>query len=664
MISRKKFSIVVDESINKQNDFYEDFAIDFTVNHFNVNGKFNFQFLSLMNKVYCNIMQSTFFKNAIGDRYELVNFENKYLATHDKEYNTNSFYNIPIYSIVNCPKKLEKDVLKLNDAIDDILFNEDYPNLILRNKARHKYKEIVPIELNSLEKVYLDNFLKNFPEYNIFFKKKTIKETLEYKSDNELVVVKKDSFKDHLDDIRSMFPYKFYDEFKDLNEEFYKIKDFIRYDINLDYFFDDSKVIDKDIWFTFKINNEYKGGTHIHSDNYSTTISTLSIFNQNKNDTNMKKIFKFISQQDEVKSDLMFFDKSCFSEDISNKDIRRINKEKRIYFTKNEQDLFLDISFFIDNNNLEFQKEEILNKFYETVILDKQHLINSDAFSYREMDFNNKIKEEYLINAKPKEIKSREDFLNNLIFNHSPELLPKQLKKELTDLNFSFEEMDIKTKKSTSTKDLIVFLEKINIKIDEKARSLIFSNISSIGNFIDILEYQTDIYDSSENDNKNIFKINYNLLYDFLIDNSILPKGDIVKIYRLEDVKGKGIYTSENTVIKKNKILDYSDNKLPSKERALCQIFNPDIDQEYQDKFYFGFSDIKQLKKWTRSDTLELVNSDFKLFEYEVNENYLLKTSKQVAFIIEKSTSKKEIDLVQALDLKINKPNKNIKNKM
>lgn len=642
MISRKNFSIETDNSINRFNNFYEDFIIDFTI-HYNQEGKeLDYKFLSLMNKIFCNIMQSNYFIKSHDNNYQLVNYHNAYLTIHNKSDKVNLSYYIMTNTIKNISSDLLVKINTLQDDIENIINDEDYSSFKERHEAKNKFIEVVSSAFTDNERKEFNKFLINFPEYNFFFKKKTIQEIITSKANNELEIIKKDSFVDHYNDIKTIFPSGFYEKFKDENEEFYKIKQFIKYDLELDYLYDEEELVDKDIWFTFKKNNEYLGGAYIHSDKYSTFLDRLNILKYERNEINIKKALKNIINQPEVKNDLILFNTSIFSDYFSNKEIRKINKDKRIYFSMNEHKLFLDMSFFIESNNLENYKEEILNDFYHKVIIEKQHYINSDKFEYQKDIFNNSIKEKYLKNDEIKEILDRESFINNIIYKHTPDLLYDHLTKKLKRLDFIFEDtIDKKTKNSSVTKNLIKFLDKIDIPIKEESRLLIFSNIHKIGEFI-----ESEQYDYQKEKNNEYFKFNYNILYDFLIDNNILPKGNLVKLYRLENLNEEGIYRGKNNIFNRNKMLEYSDKKLPHQERNLCQIFNSDIiENNYLKNLYFGFSNEIQLKNWFLHDIKDLTNAKVKLFEYEINENYLLSTSKQVAFLKDRSISKKELNL-------------------
>lgn len=656
MKSRKNFGLKTDKHYSLFNGFHEDFQIDFSVYLLYNSKQLNFDNLSLLNKIYCNFMNSGYFKDVFGNEaYKLVNFDNKFLVTRDMKSNNNLHYEFSDSQLLNCPRSIIEAKLKLENEIDDLLDSPDFDNYREKIDFRHSFKEVVSYELDSKEKQIMENFLKDFPEYQIFYSKNTVKNLLRNKINNqeEIIVNKNSDFIDHYSKIKTIFPFDFYEQYEDQTSEFRKVKLFLTNDLGLNYFYDTEQIIDNDIWFSFENNNKYCGGCLVHSNEYGTIIESAAIFNKEHNNKNVKKIFKEIINQPEIKKDVIFKTKHLFK-DTSDKEIRQLYNGKRLYFTGRETELFLDISYFIDVNKLNEQKEVILEDFYKNILLPNQKLINSEVISNNLLNLNNKIKNKYNSNLVFDNTDiSRNDFINVCVFLQHKEDIWGHI--ERSKINFTFDiELKELNSKEVPALEIQKFLSTIGINLNNEVFETLIEDLNKLGKY-------TDFYKANET--LQIFELDYHKLYDFLIEKEVLNKGNIIKIYRIEDDESIGLYRSKKITMNTSKAYDYSNRKIPNNERNLAQIFKSNrYETEYHNQYFFGFLNKKQIENWFKDEINELIKNDhLKVVEYEIPENYAVATNLQVAFNKEKSVMLKSLDLNKFFNNDFSKNKKTIK---
>ena len=176
--------------------------------------------------------------------------------------------------------------------------------------------------------------------------------------------------------------------------------------------------------------------------------------------------------------------------------------------------------------------------------------------------------------------------------------------------------------------------------------------------------------------------MSYNKLYDSLMDLDIInEENDTLKIYRIEDDEGRGLYRAMEKVGKSiAEHFDFCRDKQPSpmEDGILASLFHNEAeDREKNKNWFFGFSSKQQILNWIQTDGLmEFItenNPDINIVEYEVNTTQSIKTEKQVAFKKEKSKKIKEyklkdieeiesLEIIKELSNKVkNKRNKRIK---
>lgn len=646
MKSRTKFGLKTEEYFSVFNSFYEDFHIDFSVYLLYNSKKLDFNNLSILNKIQCNFMNSEYFQNIFGsEAYKLVNFNDKFLVVRSMKDNTNLHYQFSEGQLVNCPQSIITAKSNLEEKIEDLMDDPSFKSYNEKIKFRDSFKEIVSHKLNDKENKILIDFLKEFPEYEFFNKKDTVKSFLTTKiknNDVNIITIKNNDFIDHYSRVKTIFPFDFYNEYTDPSNEFKKIKMFLSNDLGLNYFYDTENIIDNDIWFSFEKNNSYIGGGLVHSNEYATIIESVAIFNKEHNNINIKKIFKDILNNEDISKDIIFKPKHLFK-DITDKEIRKLYKEKRLYLNKSEIELFLDISYFIDVHKLSDKKEEILNDFYQNIILGNQKLLNSESIDYNILKLNNVIKDKHYSELSlVSNTINRNDFINVCIFLNHKEDINSHIEKNKTDFNFSIEVNEFNNREIPAVK-IQDLLNVMGLNLKKENYEKLIENINDIGSFIAYHKHNSEIQ---------IFELDYHKLYDFLLDNNVLDKGNKIKVYRIEDKEDIGLYISKNTSIKDSNLYNYSNRKLPKNERKLTQIFKNNRDKTgYHSKYFFGFSDKKQIENWFHDDIKDIIkNNNIKLVEYEIHSNYAVLTKLQVAFDKSKSAFVKNIDINEFLN--------------
>ncbi len=623
------------------------YYIDFLLYSYNNNLEPNFDTLKKINKLFCYLLDNKFLNETLGSKFKFVQLTENLFVPFNVNDKSSVFFSVDDYPFENINEDFLDYIRKIDLLIEDEFLEIDFPNYFDRQKAKNNYIKEENININEEEFYLLNDFLKINPQY-----KELLKSYNSKNNNKDIEVVKYSYFEDHYNDLKNITP-KILDNYLDNSNNFNLFISFL-YDYNFDYIHSQYSVTNINNWFTIKRGDLFIGGASIDS-NYISSKININFINKEKIESNYKSTLKNILKQDNLFDDLII--KNIDENIISKKDIRRLNKDKRIYFTYQEEDLFLEIYNFIVENKLNYKKEEILNDFYQNVIILKQNLINKDDYSY--------IKESSLINFKNKystykntdniiEI-DRLNFIKISLSNDSSEKFKHFVSGNenfTTYLYFDLDDNDNDKDKDENInlkigKNIRKFLEKINIKIEESDLLKLIFNVNNLGKF---------------NINLNDYSLNLNKLYDYLIDNNILKKFETKIIYRLENDKGDGIYRSENSFIEKNALLEYSRRKLPTRDLNLSMIFTKNYEdkdlEEYKKNYYFGFSNLEDIKKWFLDDIKLFKNNEIYLAKYEIPENYIINSSLQVAFIKDKS---KFIEKIKYNDLILKEENTKIR---
>jgi hypothetical protein len=231
----------------------------------------------------------------------------------------------------------------------------------------------------------------------------------------------------------------------------------------------------------------------------------------------------------------------------------------------------------------------------------------------------------------------------------------------------------------------------ISVKLDEGLEKSIENLKNKLDKFLkENFEYElnktklvTELIDKksiiNSGDDGISLSITYNKLYDFLINDNVIKNNNKVKILRLEDSEGNGLYKSMEKV--NNSISDSFDfcgqrQPSPMEDGVLSSLFsNIAEDKEKTKSWFFGYKNKGQILRWIDNEGLmDFIiekNKDMFVVEYDVLETDLITTNKQVAFMKKKSIKissfklenlKKEesFNLKEELIKKLRKENKKI----
>lgn len=173
------------------------------------------------------------------------------------------------------------------------------------------------------------------------------------------------------------------------------------------------------------------------------------------------------------------------------------------------------------------------------------------------------------------------------------------------------------------------------------------------------------------NINKGIVALNYNDLYDSLIESNKLDYFDLSIIYRIEGINNQGIisYLSD---IDKPLLDEYEewgkDRPAPMEDHTLKSVFSSSSGinfKERQKEWHFGFTSKEALNKWFDNEMCNhIINkSDDKaiVVEYLVPSSHTLTTPSQTAFKIKNAKKMKEILLSEYIPKNENKQHKRLK---
>lgn len=621
----------------------EIFFIDFLSYSFKNNLNPSIETLNIMNKIFCFFFNNKFITDINGKNFKLVDINNNFFVPHDIKNKTNLLFSTENYSFEEIDEKFLEYINKFDLIMEDQFPEIEYPDYFKRQKAKNNYVKEIDIFFNYFESSILDDFLKFKPNYKSLLNKYQKNQKID-----TIEIIKHEYFEDHYKNINQIIPNILNDLLIKEESKFMFDLIFLNQNYNFNYIHSMHSVKNVENWFTIKKGENFIGGASLSS-NYVSSKIDINFIESEKNEKNYKSILKYILKQDNLFNDIIL--KNIDLNIISNKEIRRINKNKRLYFTNQEEDLFLEVKNFIVSNNLNNKKEEILNDFYEKTILYKQNLVNKEDYSY--------IKESTIINLKNKYFENsnsenlieidRLNFIKLGLSMGSAESFKEFISGGDNPNTYLYFELDNDSINLNlrAGKKIKEFLENINIKINEAQFLNLIFNVKNLGKL---------------NEQHNYYELSLNKIYDYLVDNKILKKFPDKIIYRLEKENGEGIYRTEESIFKQNKFLEYSRRKLPSKEINLNIIFNSDYDnkdlEEYKKNYYFGFSDLKQINNWFLEDIETLLKNDVYLVKYEVPENYVINTKSQTAFIKDKS---KFIEKIRYKDLYLKNDNTKLK---
>lgn len=356
------------------------------------------------------------------------------------------------------------------------------------------------------------------------------------------------------------------------------------------------------------------GGTYIANNIDAIEVKKFNILPKYKANYNIDeawdKILKKLPKQRNI----------ILSEDIQNID----KKNYRIYSDPIHVRMLNELRYFLNKNTIESSlKDEIYHKFYQ----DKKTLSEHEGFMFVKK-FISDIRKDYKLPSVP-DISSRQNFLNYLILSEDKANGLKYLNgKEDTQVKTSFY-WEYKDSIYTDPIDFIhnrvvSKFSELGIKLDDKQSTKLEDHIlSNLDQKKDAIHCQ----------------YHFNASYDFLIENKLIPSNTSTFVYRLETYNNQGIYDNYDstrhhfTTQKEDAILNSHDRLDPLKDIKLSSLFN-EGKNNYSSQWFFGFKDQEQLRDWFSVDELkQLAKSDhFKVSRYEIDQNNIVYSDKQVVF--------------------------------
>lgn len=229
---------------------------------------------------------------------------------------------------------------------------------------------------------------------------------------------------------------------------------------------------------------------------------------------------------------------------------------------------------------------------------------------------------------------SRKEFIEKIIkkSNESIFYIPIKEPNELASILFDKKQDEYFVKNEFIKSSVFKkFLDSNEIKINLKDIDLSF------------IKYELDFYLLEESLISFDFKINLNHIYD-LINEKIESK---TIIYRIEDIDGKGLYSGFNPTFNQNI------NLAPIEDKDLSVLFSTTFSNDYDlislyyKNWIFGFKNKEDIDIWLQNTNKEkLINKDFYISEYEIDNNYIVNGENQIAF------KKREANLIQQYHVK------------
>lgn len=514
---------------------------------------------------------------------------------------------------------------------------------------------------------FLSDYAKSY-QYNVA--SKSLKSLLHEKlgQEQQIEIMHDVNFSDHYDKIKDTIinPYP---EFNGKEKEFYKKTSFIANELSFKYINPSYMTANTDIghndvsWIYVKHDNKYSGGSVIMHD-LASEVRDISLKASIRNKNNYLAVINSIIENGNLQKDFFLLHDCVQKYDLMDS-LRKDNKDKRIYYTKVEKDMFYDLYGFVAQNKLYEYSDKIFNSFYKKVILknpmtQQEELFDSDKPELLVKAFKEELMITYkdIIKDKQQLFETRKDFIQhcylkdegnnsldyflqygfhhtNLAFSVPPAYQDDYEINDLFEKVKSFVEEQFGVLDSDKEEDLYHAV-KLNMQISHK--------------------YGSDDY---------LKEFSYHALYDYLTDNEfIIPKNnDVIKAYRFEMEDGHGPYKSDidgKTLMDEDvyQIFNYSQRKEPTADREISTLF---IDTEgkglmrrnYKEKYIFGFTNKTQIENWFSLKEIEnFKKNNMKLCVYEFKAKDAIVTNIQVAFRRNSYLNKKEISFNDLFDLK------------
>lgn len=560
---------------------------------------------------------------------------------------------------------------ELSSKVSEMIYDENESFFSRRNKYFKSCHKVEPFLTEDDNKLKAEFFLSEYAsvyQYNVATK--SLKSLLHEKlgQEQQIEISHDLNFSDHYERIKNSIinPYP---EFNGKDNEFYKKTSFIANELNFKYISPSYKTANTDIghndvsWIYVKHDNKYSGGSVIMHD-IASEVREISLKTSIRNKNNYLAIINSIIENSDTQKDLFIMHDSVHKYSL-NDELRKNNKNKRIYYSRVEKDMFYDLYGFMAQNKLYDYSDKIFDSFYKNIILKNQFSTQEELFDSEKPEllvkaFKEKLMITYkdIIQDRQQLFETRKDFIQHCYLkDEGNDYLDYFLQYSFHSTNLAFSmpsEHDINY-------DIQPLIEKVKSFVEDQFGPLnddqeedLYHRIKA--NYQISYEYGSDSYHK---------EFSYHALYDYLTDNKfIIPKNnDIVKAYRFEMADGSGPYKGNidgKDLMDQSsyQVFNYAQRKEPIQDREISTLF---IDTEgkgmlknnYKEKYIFGFTNKKQLESWfTQKEIENFKNNNMKLCLYEFYEKDAIATNIQVAFRKNYYLSKKEISFDEFFDFK------------
>lgn len=632
----------------------DDLFIDLSNYIANEKKRYSLDEYNITQKIMVNLLNESNLKEIYGDRYSLVLYQDIY-AIKDAVQQQNLIFVYSDSSDFN-----EKLAQQYSDTISMVteIITDDTSKYRDRYLDFNKNSELINEQLHIDELKLYKNFIESV-EGNIYknglSRKTSIKELLKEKLNeehkNEFSVKINQNFDIHFNEVVENIP-NFYSDFKD-SQYVKKIMNNIRNDFALNsVILNGIEEYSNDMTFCiFKSNDKFIGGTTIHNENNNLyKIFNVDIFNKYKDENNVEEIMLKLFEVFPKDSSFLCYIKN--EEDpILYKVLKKIKIETdcKIYMNESELNAINELTYALEKSSLSDKaKQNIINKHYDEVI---NKLIMPSWQDGKKVNEYNSLKNKQFIDGNIKETSliniqniNRNEFCNYILINKDEEQFKnKVIYNSLSNFKNAFTISEIEN--TPNSKNFNKLLDEIKTYLSDMKVKLPINTERKL-----LKDIQDNcIYNKIDNE----MHYSYHNLYDFLCEEKLIKQKSKTTIYRLE-INNAGIYRAEDAIIKNDREINYLknlyDRRTPEKEINLAGIFSDhyygNSQKEYKKNWFFGFSDSSQILKWfDKKEIAKLNESGVKLARYEVDENYLINTNRQVAFIMDKAKKVNEVGL-------------------
>jgi len=191
--------------------------------------------------------------------------------------------------------------------------------------------------------------------------------------------------------------------------------------------------------------------------------------------------------------------------------------------------------------------------------------------------------------------------------------------------------------------DINVSITDLTIKINKLNKNILTSELT----YSEVLNLISNNNGVDNNLNGEIIiGINYNTLYDYLIDKNKIESTDISTLYRIEGKKQEGVISYLSGINKSlSEDWDWDSKRCPAPimDSLIRSVFGKESGvnfKEYQSKWNFAFNSEESLFNWFEPKVIELIlskSTDINVVEYMTPTHNTLSTDTQTIFKIENS---------------------------